>query len=123
MADWYRSLKGYKYATKKVMSCTVVGLPEFEHEFFHCRSGILSAMLHYAWDGPSGPTWDRKTNMEPSLFHDIICQAVDEGLLDKKWRKYGDGLFHRHLLKKGMKPWIAWCYYQAVRRYSRFKGM
>jgi len=125
MADWYRSLKGYKYATNKAMTCRVVDFPMIEHEFFMgCNAGtVLLVRPHYAWDGPSGPTWDRKTNMEPSLYHDVICQAIREGLLDKKWRKYADELFHQHLLKAGMKPWIAWCYYKVVRAYSRIKGM
>lgn len=120
---WYRSLKGYKYATKIPRSCAVKDLPVFEHEFFRCTGGSLFVKPYYAWDGPSGPTWDRKKNMRPSLFHDVLCQAISEGLLAKKYRKYADELFRQHLLKAGMKPWLAWCYYKCVRGYSRLKGM
>lgn len=124
MCNWYRSLKGYKYAVNVPgQSCEVEGLPVFDHEFFHCTGDRLYAEPHYAWDGPSGPTWDRKTNRWPSLFHDILCQAIREGLLDKKYRKYADELFRQQLLRKGMKPWLAWIYYQAVRKWSRWKGM
>ncbi len=123
MADWYREIKRYKYLTTIVRSCTAPDLPDFEHEFFRCVDGELTVNLHYAWDGPSGPTRDRETNMLPSLFHDALCQAVGEGLIEKKWRKYADMLFRQHLLNAGMKPWIAWCYYQVVRGWSRLKGM
>ncbi len=123
MADWYRKIKGYKYLTTKVRSCAVPLLPDFEHEFFRCVNGELIVGLCYAWDGPSGPTWDRETNRLPSLFHDVLCQAIKEGLLDKKWRKYADMLFRQHLLIAGMKPWLAWFYYHGVRGWSRLKGM
>lgn len=137
---WYRSLKGYKYATRISKSCKVEGLPAFAHEFFTCLNGELKALPHYAWDGPSGPTFDTKTNMRGSLFHDIQCQAISEGLLDKKYRKYADGLLRTHMLEdqaieaEKMTGWKraiylrwgrfrAWGYYQAVRGWSRLKGM
>ena len=34
--------------------------------------GLLRGKRGYAWDGPSGPTKDRKTNMRASLGHDMI---------------------------------------------------
>ena len=97
--NWYRSLKGYKYATTIQRSCIALGLPDFEHEFFRCVGGELIAHPHYAWDGPSGPTFDTPTNMRASLFHDINCQAISEGLLDKKYRKYADELLRTHMLE------------------------
>lgn len=100
---WYRSLKGYKYAIKIQRTCKVDGLPPFEHEFFTCDDGYLMARPHYAWDGPSGPTFDTPTNMRPSLFHDIQCQAIEEGLLDKKYRKYADGLLRTHMIEDQIK--------------------
>ncbi len=136
----YRSLKGYKYATKISKSCKVEGLPAFAHEFFTCLNGELEARPHYAWDGPSGPTRDTPTNMRASLFHDIQCQAISEGLLDKVYRKYADKLLRTHMLEdqaeaaEEMKPWkraiyLRWGrfrangYYKAVRAYSRLNGM
>lgn len=125
MSEWFRSLKGYKYATKKAMTCKVIDFPMIEHEFFMgCNAGtILLVRPYYAWDGPSGPTLDGPTNMRASLFHDVLCQAIHEKLLGKKYRKYADQLFHKHLLEDGMSRWRAWCYYSAVRTYSRLKGM
>ena len=136
----YRSLKGYKYATKIPRVCTVVGLPDFKHEFFRCGGGILTVLPHYAWDGPSGPTFDTPTYMRASLFHDALCQAVGEGLLDKKYREYADELLRTHMLEdqaeyaEQMTGWkraiyLRWGrfradgYYKAVRAYSRMKGM
>ena len=122
--DWYRSLKGYKYATKIPRVCTVEGLPEFGHkEYIRCAGGMLTVLPHYAWDGPSGPTWDRPENMRASLFHDALCQAISEGLLDKKYRKYADQLFRQHCLEDGMGKFWAGGYYKAVRFWSWLKGM
>ena len=123
------------------MTCKVKGLPAFAHEFFTCLNGELKALPHYAWDGPSGPTFDTPTNMRASLFHDILCQAIEEGLLDKKYRKYADELLRTHMLEDQMEHaltmknkfkrelYLRWGrfrangYYQAVRAYSRLKGM
>lgn len=155
-SDWYRSLKGYKWATKLPMSCAVVGLPTFDHKFFHCNGRVLYVRTHYAWDGASGPAIDGPTNMRPTLFHDVLCQAIEEGLLDKVYRKYADELLRTHMLEDqrlyadGLLPlrkvedeviyskemyglkrslYLRWGkfrangYYQAVRAYSRLKGM
>ena len=121
----YRSLKHWKYELLEPMECEV-DLPvnvRSDYIWLYGTSDRLIVDAHYAWDGPSGPTIDRPQNMRASLFHDALCQLIGEGLLDKKYRRYADQLFRQHLLEDGMKPWLAWFYYQAVRGWSRFKGM
>ncbi len=63
----------------------------------------LTCNTRYAWDGPSGPTFDTPTNMRASLFHDALCQLIEEDLLDKKYRKYADGLLRTHMLEDQLK--------------------
>ena len=119
----YRSLRNWKYELLVSEAAEVQISETVETEYLTLSDEFLLVKAHYAWDGPSGPTFDRSENMRASLFHDALCQLIGEGLLDKKYREYADKLFRQHCLEDGMKPWVAWCYYQAVRVYSKFKGM
>ncbi len=121
----YRKLKGWKYELLEEMVCPI-DVPRMlmaDNEYISLRNRYLKVRSRYAWDGPSGPTFDDPTNMRASLFHDALCQLIGEGLLDKKYRKYADQLFYEHLLEDGMGKWRAWLYYKAVRGWSRLKGM
>lgn len=59
----------------------------------------------YAWDGPSGPTWDTKNSIRGSLFHDAAYQLMRLELLDQKWRKVSDEELGRFLGEDGM-SWL-----------------
>jgi len=51
-------------------------------------NGKLRLLNGYAWDGPSGPLIDRRTNMRASLCHDALYQLMRMKLLDhRRWRK------------------------------------
>ncbi len=145
----YRKLKGWKYELLEEMECyvNIEPLRATENEYIRLARRIavdvrivLIIYPRYAWDGPSGPTFDTPTNMRASLFHDALCQLIGEGLLDKKYRKYADELLRTHMMEdqaeaaEKMKPWkraiyLWWGrfrangYYMAVRAYSRAKGM
>ena len=41
----------------------------------------LRILEGYAWDGPSGPTWDTTNWMRASLIHDALYQLMRMGLL------------------------------------------
>ena len=43
--------------------------------------GWMLVKKGYAWDGPSGPTWDTDDTMTPSLFHDAAYQLMRMKLL------------------------------------------
>ena len=127
----YRSLKHWKYELL---------VEEFVEVSLHLLEPIITSYIilgktltpngckltvnaRYAWDGPSGPTFDTKTFMRGSLFHDALCQLIGEGLLDKKYRKYADQLLRQICLEDGMSKFRAWYVYMAVRAYSKLKGM
>jgi len=85
------------------------------------KLGWMDISKFYAWDGPSGPTFDTKSTMRTSLIHDATFQLFRLKLLDMKWfnkandnlRDFGveDGmwkwranLWHSLVVQKGMVP-------------------
>ncbi len=119
----YRNLKNWKYELLEGMMIPVDIPVVVLTEYIGLNGGTLTVHAHYAWDGPSGPTFDTKTFMRASLFHDALCQLIGEGLLDKKYRKYADQLLRKIALEDGMNKFRAWYVYMAVRAYSKLKGM
>lgn len=118
----YRSLKKWKYELLETED-TRVDIPGYAAaKYFRLTNGVLFIYPHYAWDGPSGPTFDTKTFMRGSLVHDAICQMCEEGLLPKSARKIGDELLRKICLEDGMSKLRAWYVYNAVRMYSKLKG-
>lgn len=113
----YRHLKGYKYESKKEIQCQTdilkssIGAP-------YCSlsvRGILRVFPHYAWDGPSGPTFDTDSFMRGSLFHDALYQLIREGVLDKSERGKADMVLRTICLEDGMCKFRAWYVYRTVR--------
>ncbi len=104
----YRSLKHWKYELLESMEIPV-DIPQtaysypIEGKYIALWDGLLTARDRYAWDGPSGPTFDTPTNMRASLFHDALCQLIGEGLLGKKYRKYADELLRTLMLEDQLK--------------------
>jgi hypothetical protein len=90
------------------------------NEYVWLDHGWLTVSKGYAWDGPSGLTFDTKNWMRASLVHDALYQLIREGHLprDPPIRKSVDQLMRAHLLEDGM--WrirAAWSY-AAVRRFG-----
>ena len=45
-----------------------------EDDFFTLQEdGTLIVNKGFAWDGASGPTFDSRSSMRPSLVHDVFC--------------------------------------------------
>jgi len=81
------------------------------------KNGILVIRPGYAWDGPSGPTYDSKAYMVASLVHDALYQLMRMGLLSVIWRSQADDMFYYMCLDDGMwrpRAYLAW---KAVRRF------
>ena len=69
--------------------------------------GNLAALLGYAWNGASGPTWDTLNSMIGSLIHDIGYQLIRLGLIDPKYKEYFDQILHDLCTEDGMYSWRA----------------
>ncbi len=78
----YRS--GYKYQLAKAYSIGINIKPgkDIKTKFIKLdRTGKLTIVGGYAWDGPSGPVVDTKENMRASLVHDALYQLMRNGKL------------------------------------------
>lgn len=82
------------------------------------KSGMLWVKKGYAWDGPSGPTFDTPAFMISSLPHDALYQLMGNGLLDKKFRINADELLKKVSIDHGMQKWRAYYVYLAVRLFG-----
>lgn len=68
-------------------------------------NGVMSLANYYAWDGPSGPTYDSKNSMRGSLVHDPLYQLMRMGLLPLSYRHFVDDEMYLILREDGM-SWI-----------------
>lgn len=82
------------------------------------KAGLLKVFRGYAWDGPSGPTYDRATNMRGSLPHDVLYQLIREGHLPLEAREIADELLKKCWIEDGMYEWLATIEVAAVRRWG-----
>lgn len=117
--------EGYQY--QLVEQSVWVRVPElagheFQHPYFNLRDdGMLYIGIGYAWDGLTGAIDDRRS-LSASLVHDVVCQAVNEGLAPVELRARADRAFRRIMLANGVWSLVAWWRYRAVRRYRLIAG-
>jgi len=101
-----RYREGYKYQLTRDYEILTPVLPYgmIVHDFFTLYpNGLLSIRKGYAWDGASGPTWDTKSSMRPSLVHDCFCQLMKERLLDyEAWGPVVHEFFRKMCVEDGM---------------------
>lgn len=84
-------------------------------------NGKLTIKAGYAWDGPSGPTFDTKNFMRGSLVHDALYQLMRERPVQvpkETYRAQADRLLQRLCMEDGMSPERAWWVYHAVRLFG-----
>ncbi len=108
--------KGYKYQLYETEVFKDVGIyPEEDivpgghpnNPFIDLTTGgKLTVLKGYAWDGCSGPTIDRKSNMRGGLGHDALAQLFRLGLIDAEWFDALNAFFKKTLLEDGM--WSLW---------------
>lgn len=118
LGEHYRDLRPYKYQlTVDYLQedCSVHGW-RFATQFIElAESGKLAIFAGYAWDGPSGPTFDTDTFMRGSLVHDALYQCLRMGLLPPECRIVADKELRRICLEDGMCRPRAWWVYRGVR--------
>ena len=109
---------GYKYQlnVREVFTGTNITPPEAVVTKYISLypSGLLVVRPGYAWDGPSGPTYDSKNSIRASLAHDALYQLMRMKLVDVGWRTDADILLDSILKQDGM-----W----AARRWYWLKGV
>jgi len=111
----YRS--GYKYqlVVDEVFVTVIAPGQHIKERFIELtRNGKLTIKAGYAWDGPSGPTYDSTNSLRASLAHDAIYQLMRMGLIKLHWRSDADILLNNILEEDGM-----W----ALRRWYWLKGV
>jgi hypothetical protein len=79
---------------------------------------MLTIKKGYAWDGPSGPTFDTPSFMRGSLVHDALYQLICEDSLPDFFRAYADRLLYRLCREDGMSSVRAWYVYKAVEAFG-----
>lgn len=118
--------KGYKYQTEEAYTCATKVFPgrDITTPWVKLNTvGIITIKKGFAWDGPSGPTFDTKTFMRGSLVHDAIYQLIRDGHLEPSTKDRADALLREMCLEDGMGQTRAWWVYQAVRRFGAASTM
>jgi hypothetical protein len=57
-----------------------------ERDFYAIDGGNLYIRHGYAWDGASGPAIDTVDTQRASLIHDVLWQAIEEGVIPEQYR-------------------------------------
>lgn len=121
----YRALSGYKYELLKPYSHQTGILPVADiitQYVSLLRDGTLIISERYAWDGPSGPTFDTKNSLRASLVHDALYQLLSLGLIGQEHRQRADELLRDVIIEDSQTSRLrliwkarAWTWYYAVR--------
>lgn len=108
---------GYKYVLEEAYSCKtpITGVVISHDQFLLELDGTLTIYKGWPWDGASGPTFDSKSSMRPSMIHDVFCYAMRSELLS--YSEYQDTVnkfFKQQCIEDGMWEWRAHLWYLAV---------
>jgi len=115
--------KGYKYQLYEdyeiITTIIPYGSVSNDYVAIDC-TGLLTVFKGYAWDGPSGPTFDTKTFMRGSLVHDAIYQLIRHQSIAPHYKAYADILLRDICIEDGMNRIRAWYVYHAVKNFADF---
>jgi hypothetical protein len=115
--------KGYKYQLHEdeIFYTDIRAGKEIKTQFIELdMDGKLLVKSGYAWDGPSGPTIDRSTNMRGSVAHDALYQLMRNKLLGGAWREKADDYICKCWIEDGMYEWLADIETKALKKYAGF---
>ncbi len=103
----YSEIKHYKFILREDFRITIPGLADerAHNNFISLDHGEMIIKTVYVWDGSS--IWGKKFIKRitfgkidldkyckiASLVHDALCQLMQQGLLNKKYKGYADGLY------------------------------
>jgi len=123
--------KGYKYQTERdywffidltdyLSSTWVAKVEDLTFITYNHTESVITVKAGYAWDGPSGPTKDDKTNMRASFEHDVLYQMIRHYILRRSFRSIADEQFNKTAKEDGMPWWRRWYYSRALRKFAGF---
>jgi hypothetical protein len=114
--------KGYKYQLANTYSIwTAITGYDIKTKFIDLDFfGILTIRAGYAWDGPSGLTFDTKSSIRGSLVHDTLYQLMRQELLLQKYRINADILLRQICIEDHMVKIRAWIWFISVRYCAKF---
>jgi hypothetical protein len=114
--------KGYKYQLANTYSIpTGITGYDIKTEFIDLDIfGMLTIQQGYAWDGPSGLTFDTKSSIRGSLVHDALYQLLRQQLLPQKYRINADILLRQICIKDYMIKIRAWIWFISVHYGAKF---
>lgn len=115
---YIRYKSGYKYQLVEDYVVDVNILPENSiwTDYIELNTdGRLIVKKGYAWDGPSGPTFDTPDFMRGSLVHDAFYQLMRNEFISRDWRVKADKELKRMCCEDGMSKIRAWWVYLGVR--------
>lgn len=106
----------YKYKLLEDIECNLdYDFPPISFKWFNVSNGKIIVTTGYAWDGGSGPVFDTKSVLLPSLIHDCFYQAIRLRLLPNSYRKLADLQFKKLLIKNKCFPPRAFLFYIGLR--------
>ena len=116
--DSIRYRRGYKYQLVNDYRCQTAIIPDcdIETELVQLdHTGLLTIRHGYAWDGPSGPTFDTPNFMRGSLIHDALAQLCRDLYIDRStWSTAINLELQKACVEDGMSPIRAWWVFVGV---------
>ena len=112
----YQKIHEFKYVLASVyrqqLSDWEFGAVELKPYLSVSDAGLLTIRKGYPWDGPSGPTKDRRENMVPALVHDALYELCRASVVPwQPCKLYADRLICKMCIAAGMRPWWARNFY------------
>jgi hypothetical protein len=106
MSDKIFYKSGYRYQLTRPYSIQTGICPpatiDYPYWTLH-DDGLLEVSAGFAWDGASGPTFDTRSSMRPSLVHDCFCQMAKDRRLDyNTYAPQYNALFRKMCEEDGM---------------------
>ena len=109
---------GYKYQLDKEYSVALDITPKEDIHMDYIEyttDGVMTIKKGYAWDGPSGITFDTLNFMRGSLVHDVFYQLMRNNKLEREqYKEPADRLLQSMCKEDGMSSFRAWYVYKAV---------
>jgi hypothetical protein len=92
----YQLVRSYTLQTKVTGHCASTDYIEL------FANGVMTIKKGYAWDGPSGPTFDTRNSMRGALVHDAFYQLMRLGLIPESCGSLADDELHDICVEDGM---------------------